>query len=135
MAAGKPHFYVKVEGLDEIRERIGRIENRETKQMLAGAYKDGLEIIADRARELAPRRSGDLAGSIRTVGGTQKTGRVFAGSAKVPYAGPIHWGWPRRNIEPQPFLSEAVGDTLPQVRDIFGGRMREILDQIDRGVF
>lgn len=133
--ASKPHFYVKVEGLDEIRERIGRITNRETKQMLAGAYKDGLEIIADRARELAPRRTGNLAGSIRTVGGTTKTGRVFAGSAKVPYAGPIHWGWPRRNIEPQPFLSEAVGDTLPQVRDIFGGRMREILDQIDRGVF
>lgn len=131
MPAGKPHFYVNVQGLDEIRERIGRIESTEIKEMLVGAYKDGLEIIADEARELAPRRTGKLAGSIRTVGGTTKTGRVFAGSASVPYAGPIHWGWPRRNIDPQPFISEAVANTLPQVRDIFGGRMRDILNQLD----
>jgi len=39
---------------------------------------------------------------------------VQAGRASVPYAGPIHWGWPARNIEPQPFLTDAAVATEPR---------------------
>ena len=33
--------------------------------------------------------------------------------SNVPYAAPIHWGWPARNIPPQPF----VYDTMVKNRD------------------
>ena len=68
--------------------------------------------VALRAAAMAPRRSGTLAGSVR--GNQAKTmARVAAGGARVPYAGPIHWGWPRRHIRPQPFLVDAAHVTEP----------------------
>lgn len=36
---------------------------------------------------------------------------MSAGGVRVPYAGPIHWGWPSHNIEPQPWVSAAAEDT------------------------
>jgi hypothetical protein len=62
-------------------------------------------IVVDAAQP--PAVSGKLAGSIRAGRGKTKA-VVRAGGARVPYAGPIHYGWPEHNIAPQPFLSEAL---------------------------
>lgn len=56
---------------------------------------------------VVPRVSGRLAGSVRSSG-QARTGVVRAGKASVPYAGPIHFGWPKRNIRANPFLSSAL---------------------------
>src|SRR5690625_8028143 len=42
------------------------------------------------------RVTGTLAGTLRAGRGKTKA-VVRAGSAAVPYAGPIHYGWPARN--------------------------------------
>lgn len=55
-------------------------------------------------------RPGKLSRSIR-AGATTKAGVIRAGSTRVPYANAIHWGWPRRNIKPNPFISEAAQAT------------------------
>src|SRR6188508_1995954 len=69
-------------------------------------------IVAARAASNAPRVSGALAGSVR--GSQAKTRAIVrAGGARVPYAGPIHWGWPRRNIAATLFASRAATDTEP----------------------
>lgn len=57
-----------------------------------------LEAARDVAREAqrhVPRQSGRLASSIRAAGQLRQ-GVVRVGSASVPYAGPIHFGWRRR---------------------------------------
>jgi hypothetical protein len=74
-------------------------------------------IVADDARQRAPRRSGALAGSIR-VGGSKVAAFVIVGDRQVPYSGPIHFGWNRHSvpargirggpIAPNPFLWDAL---------------------------
>lgn len=64
-------------------------------------------VVVNEAKTLVPVRSGALAGSIRANKAKNKA-IVRAGSARVPYAGVIHYGWPGHNIEPQPFLTDAL---------------------------
>jgi hypothetical protein len=55
----------------------------------------------------APIGAGTLKGTLRAGRGKTKA-VVRAGGARAPYAGVIHYGWPARNIAPQPFLTEAL---------------------------
>ena len=70
------------------------------------------EIVVAAAQGLAPRRTGRLAASGRASKAARKA-TVRFGSARVPYAGPIHWGWPRRGIAAQPFAVDAARATEP----------------------
>lgn len=63
-------------------------------------------IVAQEARQLAPVRSGRLASSIRPSM-AKNSATIRAGSVGVPYAGPIHFGWPHRHIAKNPFLYNA----------------------------
>lgn len=73
---------------------------------LKGAFrKIGQNVVTD-AQSLAPKRSGALAASIK-ASNTKNKSIVRAGSARVPYAGVIHWGG-YNNIESHPFLTDAV---------------------------
>lgn len=58
----------------------------------------------------APVKSGRLAASVR---GNRAAGRatVSAGGASLPYAGPIHYGWPAHGIEGNPFITDAAQRT------------------------
>lgn len=99
---------VEVEGLDRLIRtlRKAQIDVSELKEAHAAVAR----MVADAASARAPRRSGKLAGSVR--GAKQlKRARVMAGRAAVPYAGPIHWGWPARGIVAQPFVADAAQET------------------------
>lgn len=54
----------------------------------------------------------------------------MAGGAAVPYAGPIHWGWPSHNIEPQPFIAAAAQDTEPQWLGLYERDVQRTLDRV-----
>ena len=69
-------------------------------------------IVLNAATARAPRRTGRLAASGR-VSRVARRAVVRFGSARVPYAGPIHWGWPRRHIAAQPFAIDAARATEP----------------------
>ena len=92
------------------------ISKMETANRKAGA------IIANAARSRAPRRTGRLASSI-TV---DKAGIT----ASAPYAGPIHWGWPSRNIDPQPFAMGAARATEPQWVAFYEDEVQKALDGV-----
>lgn len=86
-------------------------------------------IVLPRAKTSAPRRSGALAGNVRaSAGATALTLR--AGGARVPYAGPIHWGWRKRNIAAQPFIAEAVSDTQPAIVRVYEAAVNRIVNRI-----
>jgi phage gpG-like protein len=77
--------------------------------MKGATEKTATLIVAD-ARARAPRRTGRLASSIT---GDVQPNQSLVGSDLV-YAPVIHWGWPDRNIAPQPFLLEAAEGTETQ---------------------
>ncbi|MDJ1115345.1 hypothetical protein [Microbacterium dauci] len=70
-------------------------------------------IAATRTRQLVPTVSGRLAATIRAAG--TKTAAIvrIGNNTKVRYAGPIHWGWPKRNIRPNPFASLGAQQSEP----------------------
>ncbi|MGC4940946.1 hypothetical protein [Kribbella sp. DT2] len=73
------------------------------------------EIAAKGARitaGLAPSRTGRLAGSARGNRAKNKA-VVTVGRARVPYAGPINFGWKSRGIEPSGFLQKADQEIQP----------------------
>ena len=96
---------------------------------LTDAHREAAALVTSRARGTAPRRSGALAGSVRGSG-TKTQAVVRAGGARLPYAGPIHWGWPSRGIEPQPWITEAAQATEPQWFGIYDQAVNEALDQV-----
>jgi hypothetical protein len=84
--------------------------------------REGAAVVAAAAAALVPVKSGKLRRSIRP-GATTYTGTVRAGGANLPYTKPIHFGWPRHNIRPQPFLYEALD-----------ARRGEVLLAYERGI-
>jgi HK97 gp10 family phage protein len=73
------------------------------------------EIVANEARALAPVRSGRLRNSIRVSKALTRVSVSAGNNRSVPYANPIHWGWFKRNIKPQPFFIKALGITREEV--------------------
>lgn len=104
---------IKVKGLKssiKALQAIG-VEAAEIKQ----AGNDAGEIVAREARNLVPVRSGRLRSTIRTSKALNKVSVSAGNNGKVPYANPIHWGWFKRNIKPQPFFTKALGITRDEV--------------------
>jgi hypothetical protein len=90
--------------------------------------KEAADLVADTARPDIPVRSGRLKGTLRTTG-TMRGGVVRMGRKAVPYAGPVHFGWPNRPnaakgwrggpIRPNPFLYEAMDKRVGEVMAIY----------------
>jgi len=117
---------IEVEGTRELRRLLRQIESKDIKDALKAANKGAAVIIADDAKTKVPVRSGRLKKSIAGRG-SQSSGSIKAGSAaRVPYAGAIHFGWGRRNIRPQMFLTDAMRDKLPEARDVYEDLMAEV---------
>lgn len=79
-------------------------------------------IAANRARAIAPKASGYLASTIRA-----DDGNVVA---TAPYAGVIEYGWPARNIKPQPYLTQAVAVTEAQLVALYAHHTDETIHDI-----
>ena len=88
------------------------------------------EIVAARARQLVPVRSGALQKTIKatkSAGGAKVNAGTPGLTSKVPYAGPIHYGWEARDIEAQPFLSDALDDVRDEVVDAYDKMIADLL--------
>jgi HK97 gp10 family phage protein len=82
---------------------------------IKSAGNDAGEIVAREARNLAPVKTGSLRSTIRTSKALNKVTVSAGNNGRVPYANPIHWGWFKRNIKPQPFFIKALGITRNEV--------------------
>lgn len=118
---------IRVEGLRELRKQLKAAG--QSYADLKGVGLDAARIVSDAAKPIAPHLTGRLAGSIRPAG-QAKGAVVRAGSAGIPYAGVIHFGWPAHSISPQPFLYEAADARVEQVRELYLTRTQDIADSI-----
>ena len=76
------------------------------------------------------RSTGRLAASVRGSG-TQSAAVVRAGFASVPYAGPIHWGWPARHIAAQPFLWDAIATSQDEWTGTYLRALEKIIHDVE----
>jgi len=123
---------VEIVGLNRFVRQLKQLEP-ELLDELKGANKDLASAVEAAARGLVPNRSGALSSSLRSSG-TARTGVVRAGKARVPYAGPIHFGWARRNIKPNPFLWNALDSRRDEVEARYLAELERVSSEVsDRG--
>ena len=101
---------------------------------MRAAAKASAGLVLDEAKSLVPVRSGKLRDSIRITQGRGGVTQISAGNNRtgrsaVPYANPIHWGWFKRNIKPQPFFVTALGITR---EDVFKTYEHELQAKINK---
>jgi hypothetical protein len=100
-------------------------------QDLKDAHKAVAEDVARASAPRAPRRTGALAASVRPSG-TQAGALVRAGNGRtVPYAAPVHWGWPARNITAQPWIYRTAEDRQPQWEDQYLRALEAIIRTVE----
>lgn len=120
---------VKVEGLKGLVRALKRAEADDLLALLKAANAEAAKDVEQTARPLAPVLTGRLVGSLRSSG-TARAGVVRLGKASVPYAQPIHFGWPKRHIQPQPFLYEALDRRIEEVTRLYHERVEELAEAI-----
>lgn len=119
---------VQIEGLRQLRKSL-RKAGDDMKDLKA-ANLEAATTAARASAALAPIGHGPKRGALKATiraAGTKTAGVIRAGRKAVPYAGPVHWGWPNRPaaramnprikggpIPAQPFLSDGARNSEGQ---------------------
>ena len=117
----------------QLRKQLRSLDRSLLKDMKQ-ANKDAAEVVARQAKIEVPRRTGRLGKAIGVLA-SQTKGQVRVGSASVPYAGPIHFGNPRKKgrlgvIRPNPFVYAALDKRRAAVLEVYRGRVQQTVDKI-----
>lgn len=110
---------VRIEGLRDLRRDLRAMDRALPKQLNA-SLRAAMKPVIGAAR--APHLTGRLAASLRPFA----TARAAGVRSSLPYAAPIHWGWPRRNIKAQPFISEAAESRMDAIIDEVGDGIEDL---------
>lgn len=120
----------QVTGLAEWRRTLRTTEGAlgDWKDVNSRVAKFGAGVVA----RAAPVRTGALAASVKGTT-TRYAAVITAGSRQVPYAAPIHWGWPRRHIAANPFVTVTIGRYAGTIREMYQRRVDQVVDKARRG--
>ena len=111
---------VEVYGIAALHEQI--MDLGISAEVIKAANKAAGELILQRALGEVPVRTGRLRSTFRSVNMLNKVA-VRAGMNSVPYANPIHWGWFKRHIKPNPFFSRVLGYSKEEILDNYKRQM------------
>jgi hypothetical protein len=102
---------VRVEGLNKTVKALQGfgVEVTDLKATFSAIAVEGARL----ASSFAPVRSGKLSNTVRGNRAKNKA-VVIAGRARVPYAGAINYGWPKRSIKPALFMQKADAALAPR---------------------
>jgi hypothetical protein len=117
---------IKVEGLKKLRAELKAIDNALPRELNA-AGRTAAELVAGTARGIAPVLTGRLAATIKSGAGAANA-FVKAGGT-LPYGPPIHWGWARHNIAPNPFLYHALDERREEVIATYAKSLEDLIDR------
>jgi len=127
MAAGAP-VGAEVHGLAETHRAFADLESDFSN--LEETHRAAAEAAADRSRDLVPVVSGALRDTIH-VEASKDGAEVLAGSATVPYAGVIEYGWPAHGIAAEPYLEPPLADPA-QIEQVYQAKVDEEIRKFDR---
>ena len=134
---------VKIEGLSKVRKDLKNLggDLDLVKGEFLATNKKVAEIVLGDAKRYVPVLSGALAASMKNAStktaakirvGSSGRGRKKSNSSDlVEYAGPIHFGWPKRRIKPQPFIYEAIDPRRNEIAKEYAERLTSIRNRYD----
>lgn len=128
----------EVHGAKELRKAARKV-GAEAPKAIREANKKTASVVASEAKSNVSNVSGTLAGSVRPLG-SQRSAVVAAGSARIKYAGVIHYGNPTKKgrlgvIRPQPFIHEAVRSEWDEIWRTYERLITEVAEQLSTGGF
>ena len=126
---------IKITGLSEVQRNLRKLSTDAlelNKTEFLETNKQVAEIIIGESKKYVPVLSGNLAANIRNAS-TKKAAKVRAGSVAVPYAGPIHFGWPSRAIKPNPFFYDAIDRRRNEVTQRYASLVDSLITKYDLG--
>lgn len=119
---------IKVVNMREINRALKNVGVPAAEVRKAG--KKSAESVIAEAKALVPVRSGKLRNTIRP--GATSTGKVTiraGNNTTVQYANPIHWGWYKRKIAPQPFFVKALGYTREEIYNTYFEQLEKLITE------
>jgi hypothetical protein len=116
----------QVDGARQLRRDLKRAGREVTD--LKAVHRDVAELVIAAAD--VPVRTGQLRRALKPVG-TAASALVRGGARAVPYGNPIHWGWARRGIAPNPFLLDAADRRRGEIEDRYLTGLDKIIDKIE----
>lgn len=118
---------IKVQGFKQAIQALRAIGVPDAEIKAAGSSAG--DLVANEARTLVPVRTGALRDTIK-VNKALRNVMIQAGNNKsVPYANPIHWGWYKRNVRPNPFFAKALGITREEVYKTYYEQLRQLIER------
>ena len=121
---------VQITGLREIVRDLQKLGvSVEDLKAAFGAISD--QVVTEATR-IVPTESGRLSGSIRPAK-TKNKAVVRAGSAGVPYAGVINYGWPSRGIAPTEFLTDPANNNTDEYARQIDENLRDLIRRYGLG--
>lgn len=107
---------LKIDGIEELKTKMKKLDS-ELKRKISNKLVEIGNLIKERARELAPVRTGRLRASIFS----QVIGWTLTIGAKAPYARYVEFG--TRWIRPRHFMLNAIQENLTKIE----GMMQEAI--------
>ena len=127
MAKSRAPVLIKLDGARQLRRTLKDAEAN--LDDLKDINREAANIGLNAARPAIPVLTGRLAGSARAAG-TKTAAIIRFGTKAIPYANPIHWGWPKRNIAANKFGIEPVRAVEPRIQAVYLDGIQQILDTI-----
>lgn len=122
----------RVKGADQLRRTLKQAGADLSD--LTKLHREVANIVLPVARTMAPTGP-DIGGHIRNTiraGATRRAAIIRVGNANAqPYAHPVHWGWYRRGIRPNPWVSRAAQATEPQWTERFFDGLVDIIQKVE----
>lgn len=121
---------VEVEGLRKAlreMEKLG-VDVEDMKDVFAGIATEASHVM----EALTPSKSGALRASIRSNRAKNKA-VVRIGKARVPYAGAINYGWPKRNIHPASFTGRTDAVMEEKAEDMLLDGIEGLIKKFETG--
>jgi hypothetical protein len=120
---------VEVEGGPQLRRAFRKLGDRADD--LKPLHGDIADVVGDAADDRVPVMTGRLKRTRKDRATKTRAAVEYGGRAIPPYAGPIHFGWRARNIEPNPFLYDALDDRRGAVADKYAEGIGKMVQRFD----
>jgi phage gpG-like protein len=119
---------ISIQGVKEVIDTLNKL-GRDIESNIE-LNKELSTTLSQKASAMAPKLTGALASSVVGNPSAEKA-QILAGSAAVPYAGVIEYGWPDRNIQAQPYLNPAVNDNMGYIIEKYNDSIQKAIKQYD----
>lgn len=122
---------VQVEGLSRVVRDLQRfgVEVSDLKEAFA---RIGEQVIPDYERFTPVGPTGRLRNDYRVSKAKSRT-NLYVGRASIPYAGPINYGWPARNITPRNFIAKGDAVAGPKAQRSLEDEISDLVTRLNLG--